>query len=44
MHDAMETEVLKQRGGTMKVESQGETLNISGIKELGAANSQVFRE
>jgi len=28
----------------MKVESQGETLNVSGIKELGAANSQGFRD
>lgn len=29
---------------TMKVEMQGETLNVSGIKELGAANSQLFRD
>jgi len=28
----------------MKVEADGETLNISGIKELGAANSQSFRD
>lgn len=28
----------------MKVEGQGETLNVSGIKELGAANSQSFRD
>lgn len=28
----------------MKVESQGETLNVSGIKELGAANSQLFKD
>jgi anti-sigma B factor antagonist len=28
----------------MKVEAQGETLNVSGIKELGAANSQLFRD
>ncbi len=28
----------------MKVENQGETLNVSGIKELGAANSQMFRD
>jgi anti-sigma B factor antagonist len=28
----------------MKVQAQGETLNVSGIKELGAANSQVFRD
>jgi anti-sigma B factor antagonist len=31
-------------GKSMKVESQGETLNVSEIKELGAANSQVFRD
>jgi anti-sigma B factor antagonist len=29
---------------TMKVQTQGETLNVSGIKELGAANSQTFRD
>jgi anti-sigma B factor antagonist len=29
---------------SMKVENQGETLNVSGIKELGAANSQTFRD
>jgi anti-sigma B factor antagonist len=28
----------------MRVESQGETLNVSGIKELGAANSNSFRD
>lgn len=28
----------------MKVETQGETLNVSGIKELGAANSNQFRD
>jgi anti-sigma B factor antagonist len=28
----------------MKVKALGETLNVSGIKELGAANSQNFRE
>jgi anti-sigma B factor antagonist len=28
----------------MKVQAQGETLNVSGIKELGAAISQVFRD
>ncbi len=28
----------------MKDQAQGETLNVSGIKELGAANSQVFRD
>jgi anti-sigma B factor antagonist len=28
----------------MKVEANGETLNVSGIKELGAANSQSFRD
>ena len=28
----------------MKVQAEGETLNVSGIKELGAANSQVFRD
>lgn len=28
----------------MKVEANGETLKVSGIKELGAANSQVFRD
>lgn len=28
----------------MKVEANGETLNVSGIKELGAANSQLFRD
>jgi hypothetical protein len=28
----------------MKVKALGETLNVSGIKELGAANSQDFRD
>lgn len=28
----------------MKVEANGETLNVSGIKELAAANSQMFRD
>lgn len=28
----------------MKVEAQGETLNVSCIKELGAANSQNFKD
>ncbi|MGV3775055.1 MAG: STAS domain-containing protein [Verrucomicrobiales bacterium] len=28
----------------MKLETKGETINISGIKELGAANSQNFRD
>jgi anti-sigma B factor antagonist len=28
----------------MKVQTNGETLNVSGIKELGAANSNVFRD
>jgi len=28
----------------MKVQALGETLNVSGIKELGAANSQNFRD
>jgi anti-sigma B factor antagonist len=28
----------------MKVESKGDTLNISGVKELGASNSQIFRD
>ncbi|HYE29986.1 MAG TPA: STAS domain-containing protein [Methylomirabilota bacterium] len=28
----------------MKVQTQGETLTISGLKELGAANSQAFRD
>jgi anti-sigma B factor antagonist len=28
----------------MKVEANGETLNVSEIKELGAANSQTFRD
>lgn len=28
----------------MKVQSNGETLNVSGIKELGAANSNLFRD
>ena len=28
----------------MKLEASGETLNVSGIKELGAANSQNFRD
>jgi anti-sigma B factor antagonist len=28
----------------MKVQTQGETLTISGLKELGAANSQSFRD
>jgi anti-sigma B factor antagonist len=30
--------------GSMKVQAQGETLNISGVKELGAANSNNFRD
>ena len=39
-------ETFSQREGTdnMKVQNQGETLNVSGIKELGAANSQDFRD
>jgi anti-sigma B factor antagonist len=28
----------------MKMEANGETLKVSGIKELGAANSQNFRD
>jgi len=28
----------------MKVHIQGDTLSITGIKELGAANSQAFRD
>ena len=28
----------------MKVQALGETLNVSGIKELGASNSQNFRD
>jgi anti-sigma B factor antagonist len=28
----------------MKVHIQGDTLNIAGVKELGAANSQAFRD
>jgi anti-sigma B factor antagonist len=28
----------------MKVETLGETLNVTGIKELGAANSNEFRD
>lgn len=28
----------------MKVQTNGDTLNVSGIKELGAANSNVFRD
>lgn len=28
----------------MKVHSNGETLNVSGIPELGAANSNTFRD
>ena len=28
----------------MKVHVQGDTLTITGIKELGAANSQAFRD
>jgi anti-sigma B factor antagonist len=28
----------------MKVQAQGETLNVSGVKELGAANSNNFRD
>jgi anti-sigma B factor antagonist len=28
----------------MKVQSLGTTLSISGVKELGAANSQTFRD
>jgi len=37
---------IRKVGGmkNMKVQGQGETLNVSGIKELGAANSQVFRD
>jgi len=28
----------------MKVHIQGDTLNMTGVKELGAANSQAFRD
>ncbi|MEW6160317.1 MAG: STAS domain-containing protein [Verrucomicrobiota bacterium] len=28
----------------MKVQTHGDTLTITGIKELGAANSQAFRD
>ena len=28
----------------MKLKALGQTLNVSGIKELGAANSQLFRD
>ncbi|MDX1952006.1 MAG: STAS domain-containing protein [Verrucomicrobiota bacterium] len=28
----------------MKVQSQGETLSVTGVKELGAANSNNFRD
>ena len=28
----------------MKVQANGETLSVSGIKELGAANSNTFRD
>jgi anti-sigma B factor antagonist len=36
--------LLKQKANFMKVQAQGETLNISGVKELGAANSNNFRD
>src|SRR5258708_6819204 len=32
------------RNRIMKVQTEGETLNITGVKELGAANSQSFRD
>jgi anti-sigma B factor antagonist len=28
----------------MKIQNQGETLRVSGVKELGAANSNAFRD
>jgi anti-sigma B factor antagonist len=28
----------------MKIHNQGETLRVSGVKELGAANSNAFRD
>jgi anti-sigma B factor antagonist len=40
----MQTGLRNVEEPTMKVEMQGETLNVSGIKELGAANSQLFRD
>lgn len=37
-------EIEVEERNDMKMEAQGETLNVSGIKELGAANSQLFRD
>jgi anti-sigma B factor antagonist len=42
--DQMQTQYRNAEERTMKVQTQGETLNVSGIKELGAANSQTFRD
>jgi anti-sigma B factor antagonist len=42
--DQMQTQYKNAEERTMKVQTQGETLNVSGIKELGAANSQTFRD
>ncbi|MEW6304974.1 MAG: STAS domain-containing protein [Verrucomicrobiota bacterium] len=28
----------------MRIEQQGQTLNVSGIRELGAANANLFRD
>jgi anti-sigma B factor antagonist len=42
--EQMQSHFTNAEEGTMKVQTQGETLNVSGIKELGAANSQTFRD
>jgi anti-sigma B factor antagonist len=42
--EQMQSQFTNAEEPTMKVETQGETLNVSGIKELGAANSQTFRD
>ena len=42
--EQMQSQFTNAEEGTMKVQTQGETLNVSGIKELGAANSQTFRD
>jgi len=34
----------EQSDADMKVQIQGDTLTITGVKELGAANSQAFRD
>ncbi len=41
---AMTQMVCSQNQKPMKVQTNGDTLSVSGIKELGAANSNVFRD